>query len=106
MGRKRLDDIHAITNILNSQKSYKRNYKHKVLLIPFKIDEINLRFTVNVSYNILTQISCIGSCGISYKKITIYPRTNQKIECVNRHALDILKYRREQALKVYYKSDE
>lgn len=91
---KKLPDILAACNLIKRIKKYGREHqKSKSLLIPFIIDEFKLYVHIGIIYNNKTHNVNCGH-GIRFKKIIIYPTTNQKLKCTNKHALDYLEKER------------
>jgi hypothetical protein len=93
------DDSKIACNIIRSIRRYSRNIVKKSISIPFEIDGINLRSRLIVNCNPFTGTISLNGNGIGNRYITVYPTTNQKLNCTNRHALDMLKKQREKTKK-------
>lgn len=93
------DDSKIACNIIKSIRKYSRNIVKKTISIPFEIDGINLRSRVVVNYNPLTGTISLSGNGIGNRRVTVYPTKNQKLNCTNRHALDMLEKQRDKTKK-------
>lgn len=89
------DDFKIACNIIKRSRKYSRNIVKKSISVSFEINEINLRSRVVVNYNPFTETISLSSNGIGNRYITIYPTKHQKLNCTNRHTLDMLKKQRD-----------
>lgn len=95
MTKRLKDDIKIACNIIKNARRYNRNIIKKSISTPFHIDGINLRNRIIVNYNPFTETISLSSNGVGNRYITFYPTKNQKLNCTNEHALDMLKKQRE-----------
>lgn len=93
--RKKLEDSVAAYNMIKCSREYARKLRIKALFVPVEIDGVTLRARTNLYYNPSTGKCGIGAHGINFKNVGIYPTTHQKLKCINKHGIDMLKKQRE-----------
>lgn len=96
--RTKLNDSVAACNMIRSTRIYARKMKKKSVLVPLEIDDMRLKLRTYVIYNPFTKVYSITGHGIGYKKVDIYPSTNQKLKCTSQHAIDRLNANRERSV--------
>ena len=96
----KLDDNKAACNIIKSHREYNKNKTTKNISIPlFKEDKTYVRSRLHLSFNNKTGFISIGGHSLSWKTLDVYPTTNQKLKCTNKHALDVLDQNRSNSKK-------
>jgi len=93
----KLPDEIAACNYIKRWRAYgKKNYLRKSLSVA--LPEYGLRMGIIFVYNKKTQCISFAHC-LKFRRISIYPTTNQKLKCTNQHALEVLEQQRTRSRK-------
>ena len=103
----KLPDEEAACNIImNNRRNSRLNHVTKTITIKlFEMNDYMLSTRLNMVYNINTNNIAFAHC-LSYKNNRIYPTTNLKLRCTNKHALDMLAVARDLRRKLVHKSSK
>ena len=91
-GRPRIDDIKRACNIIKQYRKNARKRIGKTIRVP--LEDKSLNNILCLKYNPDTKNISFACSGIGYKKIAVYPKTNKKLKCTNKEALDMLEKQR------------
>ncbi len=95
MTKLKLSDEQAACNYIKRIREYCKKSKSKCTRTPLNINDAHIDNIIVLKHNPLTKKDSFSCAGIGYKKIAIYPTTNQKLRCTNQHALDVMKKHKE-----------